>query len=461
MAEPPSIDLAASPIAVHIVGIGGAGMSAIATVLATMGHRVSGSDLKSSGFLERLRALGIGVTVGHAAENVGGVDVVAISTAIPDSNPEVVAARERRIPVLSRADLLAEIVRTKPTVAVGGTHGKTTTSSMLSLVLMEAGMHPSFIVGGELNEIGTGAVWDSRGDVLVVEADESDGTFIELAARSVLVTNVEPDHIEHYGSFAVLRSAFEQFLDQAPGPRVYCADDPIAAVLGRTRSAVGYGMDDSADYRMTGVTTGHGGIEFTLHAPTGEEWRVALPVPGLHNARNAAGAMTMAIELGAAPEAAVRALGRYAGVARRFELRGAAGGVTFVDEYSHLPSEVAAAIEAAKEGDWRRVVCVFQPHRFSRTATLWQDFDDAFVGADVLAITDVYSAGEDPRPGITGKLIVNAVLDAHPLQRVAWLPHRADLVTYLKAELRPGDLCLTMGAGDLTTLPDVLVEVLS
>jgi UDP-N-acetylmuramate--alanine ligase len=242
---------------------------------------------------------------------------------------------------------------------------------------------------------------------------------------------------------------------------VVCADDRLAYQLAGHHLSITYGTSEAADYRMVDVSTGHGGVRFTLRAPSDRAWTVALPVPGLHNARNAAGAMTMAIELGATPEAAVRALGRYAGVARRFELRGSAGGVTFVDEYSHLPSEVAAAIEAAREGDWNRVVCVFQPHRFSRTANLWQDFADAFVGADVLAVTDVYSSGEAPRPGITGKLIVNAVLDAHPLQRVAWLPHRADLLTYLGAELRPGDLCLTMGAGDLTTLPDVLVEVLS
>ncbi len=376
------------------------------------------------------------VRVGHDASHVGPADIVAVSTAIPSSNPEVGAARERGIRVARRAEILAAIVATRPAVAVGGTHGKTTTSSMLSLVLMEAGLHPSFIVGGELNEIGTGAVWDPRGELLVVEADESDGTFIELPAESVLVTNVEPDHIEHYGSFEALRAAFELFVEQASRARVVCVDDPLAAALAAGQRAVGYGTSQSADYRMIDVVTGHGRVTFVLETPSGERWPVVLPVPGLHNARNAAGAMAMALELGVSGDAAVRALGRYAGVARRFEIRGTAAGVTFVDEYSHLPSEVAAAIEAATEGEWRRVVCVFQPHRFSRTATLWQDFADAFVGADVLAVTDVYSAGETPRPGITGKLIVNAVLDEHPMQRVAWLPHRADLVSYLEAELR-------------------------
>jgi UDP-N-acetylmuramate--alanine ligase len=455
------IDLSGSSLSIHIVGIGGAGMSAIATVLAGMGHRVTGSDLKGSSFLDRLRAVGVDVRIGHDAAHVGDVDVVAVSTAIPATNPEVVAARTRGIRLARRAEILAAIVATRNAIAVGGTHGKTTTSSMLSLVLMEAGMHPSFIVGGELNEIGTGAVWDPRGELLVVEADESDGTFIELPAQAVIVTNVEPDHIEHYGSFAALRAAFERFVEQAAGPRIVCVDDPLAATLAAGQRTVGYGTSAAADYRMTDIVTGHGRVTFALDTPSGERWSVVLPVPGLHNARNAAGAMAMALELGASGDAAVRALGRYAGVARRFETRGTAAGVTFVDEYSHLPSEVAAAIEAAREGEWRRVVCVFQPHRFSRTATLWQDFADAFVGADLLAVTDVYSAGEAPRPGITGKLIVNAVLDEHPMQRVAWLPHRADLVSYLQAELRAGDLCLTMGAGDLTTLPDVLLEGLT
>ena len=266
--------------AVHIIGIGGAGMSAIATVLAAMGHRVSGSDLKGSAFLDRLRALGVDVRVGHDAANVGDVDVVAVSTAIPPTNPEVVAARERGIPVLRRAEILTAIVATKRGVAVGGTHGKTTTSSMLALVLVEAGLHPSFIVGGELNEIGTGAVWDGRGDLLVVEADESDGTFIELPAEAVLVTNVEPDHIEHYGTFDALRAAFARFLDQAPGPLVSSASTTRSrpsSALHAARS--GYGIDEAADYRMVDVTTGHGGVRFTLARRDGSAWPVSLPDP--------------------------------------------------------------------------------------------------------------------------------------------------------------------------------------
>ncbi len=285
------IDLSGAPLAIHIVGIGGAGMSAIATVLAGMGHRVSGSDLKGSSFVDRLRAVGVDVRVGHDASHVGPADIVAVSTAIPSSNPEVGAARERGIRVARRAEILAAIVATRPAVAVGGTHGKTTTSSMLSLVLIEAGLHPSFIVGGELNEIGTGAVWDPRGELLVVEADESDGTFIELPAESVLVTNVEPDHLEHYGSFEALRAAFDAVRGAGLEGRGSCVSTiRLAATLAAGRRAVGYGTSQSADYRMIDVVTGHGRVDVRARDSTGERWPVVLPVPGLHNAAQRHGA---------------------------------------------------------------------------------------------------------------------------------------------------------------------------
>ncbi|CAN5605233.1 UDP-N-acetylmuramate--L-alanine ligase [soil metagenome] len=448
------------PRSIHVVGAGGAGMSAIATVLATMGHHVSGSDLKASASLDRLVRHGVRVSVGHRAEHLGDADVVAISTAVPERNPEVVAARRRGIPVLRRAEILAALAATRRTIAVAGTHGKTTTSSMLALVLRAAGMRPSFIIGGDVNEIGTGAVWDD-GELFVVEADESDGTFLELGAETVVVTNVEPDHLEHYGSFDQLRSAFARFLAAAPGPRVVCADDPLAATLGAVAGAASYGTSDGADYRMTELRPDRAGTSFTLvhrGAPLGE---VHLPVPGLHNARNAAAALVTGLLVGAPFDAGRDALAHFAGVARRFEFRGEAAGVSFIDDYAHLPTEVAAALEAAVQGGWRRVVGVFQPHRYSRTASLWRDFADSFAGADLLVVTDVYPAGEAPRPGVSGLLVAHAVLDAHPWRRLAYLPRRADLVPYLARELRPGDLCLTLGAGDLTALPDELRHVLA
>jgi UDP-N-acetylmuramate--alanine ligase len=451
-----SLDLT-EPRRIHVVGVGGAGMSAIASVLAAMGHAVTGSDLKASVGLERLRALGVGVVVGHRAENVGTVDAVTVSTAVPPTNPEVVAAGRRGIPVFRRAETLAAIAATRRTVAVTGTHGKTTTSSMLALVLVEAGLRPSFIIGGELNEIGTGAAW-ADGEWFVVEADESDGTFLELGAEAVLVGNVEPDHLEHYGGFEQLVAAFDRFLAATPGPRVACADDPVAARLAAAHGAVTYGTAEAADYRMVGVERSRAGVSFSVVHGGAVLGSVRLPIPGVHNARNACGALVLATLLGAPFEAAVRALARYAGVARRFEFRGERDGVTFVDDYAHLPAEVQAALAAAADGGWKRIVCVFQPHRYSRTASLGATFADAFVGADVVVVTDVYSAGETPRPGVTGKLIVDAVLDAHPSARVIWLPARHELAAQLRRVLAPGDLCLTLGAGDIGGLAGELLR---
>lgn len=447
-----------TPRRVHLVGVGGAGMSAIATALAAMGHRVSGSDLKAGPALERLRAAGVDVAVGHRAENVAHAEVVAVSTAVPPTNPEVVAARARGVPVLRRAQVLAAVVATRRAVAVAGTHGKTTTSSMLALVLVEAGLRPSFLVGGELNEIGAGAVWD-EGEWLVVEADESDGTFLDLPVESAVVTSVEADHLEHYGgSFDAVVAAFEAFLAGVPGLRVVCADDPVAARLARPAGATTYGTADGAEYRMTGVEAGRSSVRFALEHDGRTLGVVDLPVPGLHNARNACAALVAGLGLGAPFAAAARALSRYGGVARRFQFRGERDGVTFVDDYAHLPGEVRAALGAARQGGWRRVVCVFQPHRYSRTASLAADFADAFVDADLLVVTDVYPAGEAPRPGVTGKRVVDAVLDAHPNAQVAYLPARSEWAPYLRRRLRPGDLCLTLGAGDVTLLADELLR---
>ncbi|MGH9119019.1 MAG: UDP-N-acetylmuramate--L-alanine ligase [Acidimicrobiales bacterium] len=458
MPEPVQVDLS-RPRRIHLVGVGGSGMSAIAGVLAAMGHVVSGTDLKDSANLERLRAQGVAVSVGHDRDRVVGAEVVAVSTAIPRTNPEVLAAEELGLPVLRRAEILAAVAATRRCLAVAGTHGKTTTSSMLALVLVAAGLRPSFIIGGEVNEIGTGAAWDT-GDWFVVEADESDGTFLELGADAAIVTNIEPDHLEHYGDFDTLLAGFERFVSEVPGPVVVGIDDPMSAVLAVRRGAVTYGTSAGADVRMVDVAADRSGVRFTVERRGATLGRIGLPVPGLHNARNATGALAMALELGVPFESAAAALGHYAGVARRFEFRGEAAGVTFVDDYAHLPTEVSAAIDAAADGGWQRIVCVFQPHRFSRTGALWATFADSFVGADQLVVTDIYAAGERPRPGVTGKLIVNVVLDAHPWAPVAYLPRRRELAPYLLNRLRPGDLCLTLGAGDLTTLPDELIETL-
>jgi UDP-N-acetylmuramate--alanine ligase len=441
---------------IHVVGVGGAGMSPIAAVLAAMGHTVTGSDIKDSPVLERLAAAGVAVTVGHAAEHVAEVDAVVHSSAVPEANVEVVEARRQGHPVLIRAEILAAIAATRRTVAVAGTHGKTTTSSLLALALVEARLRPSFIVGGELNEIGTGAVWDS-GDWLVVEADESDGTFLALAPEVGVVTSVEPDHLEHYGGFDPLVEAFRSFL--APlGPRgIVCADDPVAARLAREVGATTYGTSKGAHWRIVDVSTGRSGSTFQVEHENARTATLSLPIPGLHNVRNAAAALVAALGVGAGVEAARSALARFAGVARRFQFRGTRDGVTYVDDYAHLPGEVAAILSAARLGGWSRVVCVFQPHRYSRTESLWASFAHAFVDADVVIVTDVYPAGEPPRPGVSGQLVADAVRRAYPEREVIYLDTRQALVDGLTDILRPGDLCLTLGAGDLTSLPDELL----
>ena len=441
------------PRRVHVVGVGGAGMSAIAEVLAAMGHDVTGSDLKPSAGLERLEALGVAVTVGHAAANLGQAELLTRSTAVPDRNPECRAAAEAGIPVLSRADVLTAICAQRSTVAVAGTHGKTTTASMLALVLRQAGVRPSFIIGGDVNEIGTGAAWDS-GDRLVVEADESDGTFVRLPRSAAVVTNVEPDHLDHHGGYRELLAAFRRFVEETGGPVIVGVDDPDGAHLVASTDAVGIGTAEGADWRITDVGEAWEGVRFTLTAPDGDRLPLSLPVPGLHNARNAACAAAISRLLGMPSDPIVEGLGNFGGVARRFEHRGSSGGVEFVDDYAHLPTEVRATIAAASSGSWRRLVAVFQPHRYSRTEALWSDFGTAFEGADRIYVTDVYPAGEAPRPGVSGQLIVDAVERAFPGTDIHYIQRREELVVALADDLVAGDLCLTMGAGDLTSVPD-------
>ncbi len=451
----PGLDLS-RPRRVHIVGIGGAGMSAIAEVLASMGHQISGSDLADSPVLDRLRGLGVAVHVGHAPEALADGSVVAVSTAVPPTDPEVVAAEGRGIPVLSRAELLAAISRTRRTVAVSGTHGKTTTSAMLAVALGHAGLEPSFIVGGRIRGLETGARWD-RGDWMVIEADESDGTFLELSRNIAVVTSVEPDHLEHYGDFHALEAAFDRFVGGAERALV-CTDDAGAAELAARHGADTYGAGPAARHRLVDLDTTVFGSRFVLESDGVALGQIEVPMPGRHNALNAAAATVAALAVRAPFPGVAAGLARFEGVARRFERRGEAAGVTYVDDYAHLPTEVAAALAAASGGEWGRVVCVFQPHRYSRTGALWAEFGGAFDGADLLVVTDVYGAGEPPRPAVTGSLIVDGVLAHDPDRAVVYLPEREELRSYLLATLRPGDLCLTLGAGDLTTLPDELLR---
>jgi UDP-N-acetylmuramate--alanine ligase len=441
-------------------------MSAIATVLTAMGHIVSGSDAADSERLRRLAAGGARVHAGHAARQVAGADMLVVSTAIPADNVEVVAAHERGLPVWRRAEMLGAICAQRRTMAVSGTHGKTTTSAMLAAILSAAGLRPSYLIGGDIRGGGAGASWDSSSEWFVVEADESDGTFLELGAEAVVITSIEPDHLDHYGDEAALRAAFWTFAAAAPGPRVLCADDAGAASLAAALDAdrpgsgrvISYGTSPTATVRIEDVSCDRNGSVFSIRSGGTTAGPFAVGAPGLHNIRNAAAAMTMAHALGVPWPEAGRALGTYGGVARRFERRGERHGVTFVDDYGHLPGEAAAVLGTAAAGGWERVVVVFQPHRYSRTASLWRDFANAFSGADVLLVTDIYPAGEMARPGITGRLIADAVRTAHPAADVRYVETLDDAAEELRRTLRPHDLCLTLGAGDVTTLPDRFLD---
>jgi UDP-N-acetylmuramate--alanine ligase len=444
------------PRRVHVIGVGGAGMSAIATVLAAMGHTVSGSDLQASPVIERLRGQGVTVAIGHAAANVAGADIVTASPAVAADNVEMAEAVRLAIPVARRGEMLAAIADTRRSVAVAGTHGKTTTSSMLSLMLVEAGLRPSFLIGADVGDLATNAVWDS-GHFLVLEADESYGTFAALRPELTVLTNVEPDHLDHYGTVEVLERAFAELLAHTAGRVIAAADDPVAAALARARGGVLVGEAEGADFRVRNLRLARSALSFRLDAVGGPVGELSVPVPGRFNAANAALAAVAALELGVPFDALARALARFTGVPRRFEFRGEAGGVTFVDDYAHLPGEVRAALAAARSGAWDRVVAVFQPHRFTRTASLAASFAEAFADADVLVVTDVYRAFETPVPGVSGRLVADAVTARHPELAVSYAPSRDELRRAVAGVLRPGDLCLTLGAGDLTTLPDELM----
>lgn len=457
MVPEPVIDLTA-PRRIHVIGAGGAGMSAYTAVLAEMGHAVSGSDIRDHPRLDRLRLLGVECQVPQRAENVSDdLDAVVMSSAVPDTNVEVVAARARGIPVLRRAEMLAAIVGTRRALGIAGTHGKTTTSSMITLVLRAAGLRPSFLIGSELNEVGTNGALDA-GEWLVVEADESDGTFLELPLEAAVVTNVDNDHLWYWGDEAALRDAFVRFVDQIERLPVLCWDDSLLADLARRNpDAVSYGLGAGARYRAVDYRGGPDGSRFVLEVDGTAMGEMRLPVIGRHYAQNAAGAAAMTMELGCDFETVRLALGRFGGVARRFQHRGEVQGVAIVDDYALLPSEVQATIVAAREAGYRHVVAVFQPFRYVRTAGMWQDFAHAFVGADQVILTDVCGFHEPPIPGVTGDLLVRAVLDAHPDQRVAYFPHRARLAELVPAYARSGDVILTLGGGDITALGDEMV----
>ena len=453
------IDLC-SAARVHLLGVGGAGMSAIAVVLRGLGCQVSGSDSVDTPVLDRLREIGVDVSVGHDASQISGADIVARSTAIGEDNPEVVAARGAGIPVYRRAEVLTAITGLRSTVAVAGTHGKTTTAAILSHVLMEVGADPGFVVGAVLADGSIGARW-SDSPWFVVEADESDGTFGELIVSRAVVTSVEPDHLRRDRPVDELEAEFARFCAGAAGGLVVCADDPGAMQASEGHDRVLYGTGPEADYRWLPLSRDRQSIVGEVFCRGDLLGQVTVPMPGDHNALNALGALAMACELGMDRSDAAAAIAGFEGVTRRFERRGTAAGVDFIDDYAHLPTEVACALKTASEGGWDRVVCVFQPHRYTRTSHLWAAFAHCFEAADAVIITDIYSAGEPAIPGVSGELIWRAVADAHPEQDVSYVARLDAAADRLVDVLRPGDLCLTLGAGDLTEVPDQVISMLA
>jgi UDP-N-acetylmuramate--alanine ligase len=431
-------------------------MSGIARLLLARGLSVSGSDLKDSRALGDLRELGARIFVGHHPHQVGTPDVVVVSTAIPERNPELVEARGRGIRVLARAQVLAALAEGRRTLAVAGTHGKTTTTSMLAVVLERAGRDPTYVIGGDLNEVGSGAR-HGNGEEFVAEADESDGSFLLLQPAVAVVTNVEEDHLDFYrGGRQEIEAAFAAFLRRCRLV-VACGDDPGARraleLAGAPAATYGLHESNAATVRIVGSSG-------ALTLDDGRQVRLDLPVPGPHNLLNAAAAVLVARAEGVDPEEAAHHLRSFGGVRRRFEPRGSANGVRFVDDYAHHPTEIAATLDAARRDGGERLVVVFQPHRYTRTQAFWRQLGESLAGADVVLVTEVYAAGEDPIPGVSGRLVAEALAASSSRKTVVFLPRRADVAHALAERVRGGDLVLTMGAGDVTTVADETLALL-
>lgn len=442
---------------VHFVGIGGAGMSAIAKVLLERGIAVSGSDLKRSKAIGVLEATGAIVSVGHDAANVAGAGLVVISSAIPDTNPEVVAALDSGIEVITRGRALALILEDTDAVIVAGTHGKTTTTSMIVSLLRDAELDPTYLIGGGLNDSGTNARHGS-GSLSVAESDESDGSFLLLTPHVAVVTNVEADHLDHWGSFEKIVDAFDRWLSQVDTDGTICVPAvnqhlvEVARATGRRVLTFG----DGGDVAAANIAFDVPGARFEL-VTEGESHPVVLKTRGAQIVANALAAASACVAAGMSPADVARGLEGYRGVERRFQRRGEAAGVVVIDDYAHHPTEIKAVLAASRPGPWRRVVAVFQPHRYSRTQAFFTDFGGSFSGADRIVITDVYGAGEMPRPGVTGKLVSDSVAGNLPGRPIAYLPRRDEVLDYLAANLRSGDMVLTLGAGDVTAYGDDLL----
>jgi UDP-N-acetylmuramate--alanine ligase len=451
---------------IHFVGIGGIGMSGIAEVMHQLGYTVQGSDASDSYVVEKLRKAGIPVTIGHSPDNLGDAAVVVCSTAIKESNPEIQAAAERRLPRVRRAEMLAELMRMQKTVAVAGTHGKTTTTSMVAALLDGGGLDPTVINGGIINRYGSNARL-GKSDWWVIEADESDGSFLRLDGTIAVVTNIDPEHLEHYGSFDAVKDAFIEFIENVPfyGLAVLCVDHPeVQNIIGRIRDRriVTYGFSALADVRADNVTPVAGGTRFdALILDRDGERRaiggVHVPIPGRHNVQNALAAIAVALELGISDEAILAGFERFEGVKRRFTKVGEADGAIIIDDYAHHPTEIRAVLAAAREGAEGRVIAVMQPHRYTRLQSLMDEFQNCFNDADVVFVTPVYAAGEEPIEGVDSNALVEG-LRAHGHRMVRVVENLDQLCRELRDLAAEGDMVICMGAGDITkwaaALPD-------
>lgn len=442
---------------IHIVGVGGAGMSALARILAGLGHEVSGTDLRGGVVLEDLGDLGLEVAAGHHPEMALKADLVVASSAVPDHDEELQAAAGRGIPVWRRPQLLERLTAAIPTVAATGTHGKTTTTGMLIMALNSAGLDPSFIIGGDLANLGTnGHLGEDK--LMVLEADEAFRTFESLRLHGLVVTSVEPEHLEHFGTADDLLDSFCSVAGRVDGPVVACGDDTGALQVARRCGIATYGESEGSVWRLIGLERSGPRTGFTLEGPSGKT-RVSLQPPGRHVALNAAGAIALGASLGHDLDALAEGVSRFRGVARRWDHRGTIDGVVLYDDYAHHPTEVRVTLEAARQTDHQRLWAVFQPHLYSRTERFAGEFGRSLALADVVVVTDVYGAREEPVPGITGELVAEAARSAGA--GVHYVPHRADLADFLASRVLPGDLVVSMGAGDITLLHTELATLLA
>ncbi|MDI7258696.1 MAG: UDP-N-acetylmuramate--L-alanine ligase [Thermodesulfobacteriota bacterium] len=445
---------------IHFVGIGGIGMSGIAEVLLNLGYRISGSDVKETEVTRRLQSLGCEIHYGHQKENVKEADVVVVSSAIRAGNPEIEVAEERLIPIIPRAEMLAELMRMKVGIAIAGTHGKTTTTSLIATVLGAGGLDPTVVIGGRLNSIGSNAKL-GQGEFLVTEADESDGSFLKLMPTIAVVTNIDPEHLDYYRGIEEIKEAFLDFMHKIPffGLAVLCLDHPnIQSLIPKLKKRfTTYGLTTQADFQAKEIEFDGLSTTFDVFHQRKEIGRLRIRMPGLHNVYNALATVATAFELDIPFQVIQETLRDFSGIQRRFQIKGEKKEILIVDDYGHHPVEIMATLKAARTGWKRRVVAVFQPHRYTRTQALFHDFLTAFYDADVLVLTDIYAAGEDPIEGVGSKALSEGIRE-YSHKDVTYIPDKKEVVNHLLRVIVPGDMVITLGAGDIWQVAEELVK---